>query len=50
MRQISVLQVSGPQYWISFESAAHCGGLALIFSVNNLQKSVRGLFVENLET
>lgn len=34
--------------WITFETAAHCGKPEL--QSNHLEKSVRGLFVETLET
>ena len=44
----SALQVILQQGWITFETAAHCGKLEL--QSNHLEKSVRGLFVETLET
>ena len=46
-RHTSALQVSAEQCYCIFETAAYCGELV---STNDLQKSMRGLVVEILET
>ena len=50
MRHASALGVSAQQGWISFETAAHCRELEHHFSANDLQASVRVLFLKTLET